>query len=423
MGLPVDADNERLDTAQQEWRSKATQAVLLVVVAVGLPLVILGIVGWSVELPLFGRLVCVSVWAVLLATLLLRKAHYRTRAIVLLIALYSLTVTQLVVGGLVGQGRVSLVLLPVLAMVLLGLRAGWAAFLFSILLMAATSILGATGVLAHLKTLQMTDVTPQYWTFQGLNLFVPLLTVMVLLTAFVRLQTRTMAAEQQTRRELEDEIATRRQCEAEIARVSEEERRKLGSELHDSLCQELAAALLNCSALENRVAPAKGGQGVSEMVRIRESIERAIGMAYDVARDLCPVGLEAAGLVPALQSLCRKTSGFRRMACELRADDNITVRDATCALQLYRIAGEALANAVKHSSGSRVVVHLTQQNGAIELIVKDDGNGLLRGDEKGMGRRIMDFRAKLVGGSLDIAGEPGLGTTVTCRIPKPEGAA
>lgn len=99
-------------------------------------------------------------------------------------------------------------------------------------------------------------------------------------------------------RRLEAETADRKCLEAEVARVSEAERRSLGSELHDGLCQNLTAALLNCTAFENRRA-VSGAPDTAEVARIREAIEESIDTAYDVARGLCPVDLEPEGLVPA----------------------------------------------------------------------------------------------------------------------------
>lgn len=205
-------------------------------------------------------------------------------------------------------------------------------------------------------------------------------------------------------------------------RISEAERLRLGSELHDGLCQNLTAALLNCTALENRRAAA-GAPDVRDLTRIREEIEASIDTAYDVARGLCPVDLGPEGLAPALERLCQMAGERCGLTCELHADEPLTIDDPVRALQLYRIAGEALTNAAKHAECSRVVVRLVRQSGNLVLTVTDDGKGIARDAGEGLGRRIMAYRASLIGGSLTISGVPGQGTTVACRMPSLRGEA
>ena len=407
------------DAAQSAWREKATQAVLMVVAIAGLPLLVLGVSEIFVALPLGARLVALAVYAAVLAMLFMRRAPYRLRATGLVSALYVLTAAQLIVSGLIGHGRLGLVLLPVLAMVLLGLRAGWIAFAVSALMMATAAALAGTGVFPYWQTVQASDITIRFWTFQGINLLVPLLTIMILLTQFLRLQTQTMAAERQTRRKLEDEVATRRQCEAVITRVGEEERRKLGSELHDGLCQQLTAALLNCTALERQLvlrdAPESALAG-----RLRAILEGAIGTSYTVSKGLCPVDLSPEGLVSALERLARQTRDTSGVSCDVRSEGPVTVRNPQTALHLFRIAQEAVANAVKHACCRVVRIDLHAGDDAIVLRVQDDGIGqesAVNAPIGGMGIRLMAHRAETLGGTLTIEPPAAGGTLVTCRIP------
>jgi len=419
------SDEAEIDSAQQAWRAKATQAVLWVVAIVGLPLLLLAVSNVFVELPFGGRLVALGVYVVLLAVLFMRRTPYRVRATVLLSALYALSATQLAVGGLAGQGRIGLVLFPVLAMVLLGLRAGWIAFAVSALMMAVSVALSWAGMFAHGQAIPTGDFLPRYWTFQGVTLLMPLLVVMILLTQFLKLQNLIMTTERQTRRKLENEIATRRQCEAEIARVGEDERRRLGSDLHDGLCQQLTAALLNCTAAENQLA-AKNLPEAGLIGQLRSILEGAIGMSYDVSKGLCPVELDPEGLTAALERLARQTQTSAGVPCRLRSEGAVAVRNPQAALNLFRIAQEAVANAVKHAHCRAIEIDLQATADALVLRVRDDGVGQDASPNStigGMGLRLMAHRAETLGGVLTVEPAAGGGTAVICRIPaKNEGA-
>ena len=401
------------------WRDKATQALLLVFVAVGLPLVVLVITGAVVVLPLFVRIVAGAVWGVLLFTLVFRRVHYRCRVIILLAALYVLTAAQLAAGGLAGQGRVSLILVPVLAIILLGLRAGWLAFSGGALLMATAAVLAVTGVLEKWGTAIERGDTLREWAFQSINLLAALFLVMVLLTAFVRLQRKTTWTEREVRLRLEQEIATRRQCEIEIDRVGEEERRRLGSELHDGLCQELTAALLQCTTVENRLA-AQCFPEAGQISQLRSMIEAAIGTSYDVSKGLCPVDLDPEGLVCALERLAEQTQEMAGIECRVRSERSIIVRSQEEALHLFRIAQEAVRNAVRHARCRSILIELQASPASLTLCVRDDGAGCepqVSDPLGGMGIRLMAYRAEAMGGTLTVGQPADGGTVVTCRLP------
>ncbi len=331
-------------------------------------------------------------------------------------------VIQLAVTQLAGDGRLSLLVLPLLAVILDGPRTGWWMAGLISLLFVAVALLVESPMLTELVEVEGVAAQPEFWFLQGLRFGGSILVLMILLTQFHALQRRTMIAERIALRKVEEETADRKRLETKVARISEAERRNLGSELHAGLCQNLTAALLNCTALENRQT-ASGATEAAEVTRIREEIEQSIDMAYDVARGLCPVDLEPEDLIPALEDLCRTAREHRGIACELQANARVSVCDPNCALQLYRIASEALTNAAKHAACTRVVIRLISRPGELELSVTDDGKGIASDAGEGLGRRIMAYRAGLMGGSLEISGAPGKGTTVLCRVPHAMGAA
>lgn len=415
------ATASEVDGLLATWRAKAIAIVSVVASVAALPALAFVVSGRIFQLSGGLRVLCVLLYAAVAITALRPGWPYPWRAGVLLGVLAALGVIQLAVTQLAGDGKVSLLVLPLFAVILIGPRAGWRMVVLSSLLFMAIAWLAHTQRLPGLTAVEGLTSQPDFWWLQGLRLTTHMVVLTLLLTQFHALQQRTMIAERAALRKLEAETADRKRLEAEVARVSEVERRNLGSELHDGLCQSLTAALLNCTALENRQSTA-GSSDAGAVARIREVIGKSIDTAYDVARGLCPVDVDGEGLVIALKELCHAVQR-RGIACALRTEGDVTVADPDRALQLYRIAGEALANAVKHADARRIVVRLVRESGWMELSVADDGKGIPPDAGGGLGRRIMAYRAGLIGGTLTVSGAPGRGATVTCRIPDAGGAA
>jgi len=410
-----------VDGLLNAWRSKATSRVLVVASVVLLPVLLAVLSGRFCHFALPVRIVCVLLFLALVSAALRPQWNLKWRASVLLGTLAIASALQLVVTQLSGSGRLSLLALPIFALILLGPRVGWLMVILSIALYTSIVFLGQAELLV-LWNVADTDTSLFFWIFQGLRLSSVLLIMMALLTRFHNLQRRTMIAELTALRKLETETADRLRLETEITRVSERERLKLGSELHDGLCQHLTAALLNCTALENK-RDKKGSESVTEITGIRESIEESIDMAYDVACGLCLLDMAADALIPALERLCRSVSDRQGISCRIQTDGDVTVDNPEYALHLYRIIAEAVANAVKHAQCSQILIRITQKMTGVMLSVSDNGRGIFETikDRKGLGRRIMAHRAELMGGALSVSTEPGCGTTVTCRLPDAEG--
>lgn len=411
-----------VDGLLDAWRAKAVRMVLAAACILGLPALAAVLSGRVFHLSVWLRVVCILLYLAAAAAALRPRWPIRARAIILLGVLAAFGVIQLAVTQLAGDGKQSLTMLPLLAVILIGPRAGWWMVALGGLLFAAVALLIHGPMAPEPVAMAAFAVPPKFWLLQGMRLMGHMVVLTILLTQFQALQRRTMIAERKALRKLEAETEDRKRLEAEVARVSEAERRNLGSELHDGLCQNLTAALLNCTAMENRHA-ASGAPEAAAVALIRREIETSIDMAYDVAHGLCPVGLEPAGLAPALEGLCQAARSRWRLACALHVDAHAETMDPDCALQLYRIAGEALANAAKHAECTRVDIRLVRRPGEIELTVSDNGKGLSGETGGGLGRRIMAYRAGLVGGALTISGPPGEGVTVTCRVPDRGGAS
>jgi signal transduction histidine kinase len=132
--------------------------------------------------------------------------------------------------------------------------------------------------------------------------------------------------------------------------------------------------------------------------------------------------LEAEGLVPALEELARATRERFQIGCRVTSKKPVVVENRLTATHLYRIAQEAVTNAVKHSQARKVAIRLRDRAGGLELSVEDDGAGLPAAkpkEAKGLGLHIMDYRARSIGGTLRLAPGSRGGTKVSCCVPRP----
>jgi PAS domain S-box-containing protein len=219
--------------------------------------------------------------------------------------------------------------------------------------------------------------------------------------------------------ELQEEMDERRRLEAEVARASEREQLRLGHELHDGLGQQLTGIGFLLAALHEQlkdVSPAAAGQ----TLRLQGLIERSIEQTQHLAKGFYPVELEEFGLPRTLKGLARATTRSYRVPCRVRADGSAAGGlTGSVAIQLFRIAQEAVHNAVKHAKPRRITLYLATRDGLVTLTVKDDGVGLPPDGEatSGMGLRIMRFRAQMIGGRLDVRGGRRGGVVVTCSVP------
>jgi len=227
-----------------------------------------------------------------------------------------------------------------------------------------------------------------------------------------RVQVRTLA--------LTEEIAERERLEREILDVGERERRRIGRDLHDSLGQLLTGTALAGQVLKEKLA----GRSMSEAAdasRIITLVEEAIEQTRRFSRGLDPVEIEGGGLGQGLRELAATTSALSSTRCEYQEDAPATIRDSVTATHLYRIAQEAITNAIKHGHAHNIVVRLEGRSGRVCLTVHDDGVGMPAGGGRGqgMGLRIMAHRAQVMGGSFELRAWPSSGTTVTCEVPNP----
>jgi signal transduction histidine kinase len=216
---------------------------------------------------------------------------------------------------------------------------------------------------------------------------------------------------------LRQEIAARERLEKEVTEVTERERRRIGHDLHDTLCQHLTATSLSLQVLSGKLAEASLPQAKDADQGV-QLVEEAIDLTRKIAKGLFPLELEGEGLAGALLELCRNTADHNHIKCQFTGRRLMPTLDSTTAMHLYRIAQEAVTNAVKHGHVSHITVEISDTNGALNLSVKDDGIGLAEKPPKhrGLGLRIMASRAGMIGGTFSVMNNAKGGTTVTCKL-------
>ncbi len=422
-----DTEYSAVGAALGEWRRRAADALIAASAVVYLPAVALLFAGlgpavpWPVQVTMFG-----TYGTIVSCVVLRRGVDYRIRAWLFMIA----GCMAMVVGSIaVPQGpfvRALPVVLPMITMVLFGARAGRAAtvagvvvILFAPLLHGMPALVGVI-VPAHGEVLMPPGVM---WT-QSAVLTGLLVAPMILLDRFHRFLLQSLAdlereadGRRDAYRHLEREMAERRRLEREVARAGDEERRCLGHEIHDGVCQQLTGALLRSEAMARRV-----GRGempsAADFAALSSLLEETIDEAHGVARGLCPLGADAGALEAALRTLVRRTGEVSGIACTFEAVGDVGVADAVTAQHLYRIAQEAASNAMRHAHAGRISVVLRRDAAGLLLEVEDDGVGPpAEISAEGMGLRTMACRAGVLEGEFAIMPGRAGGTRVFCRVP------
>ena len=245
------------------------------------------------------------------------------------------------------------------------------------------------------------------------------LIVVWLLIRWKKLREALEAKVEDRTQDLIAEIAARRKLEEEILNISEREQRRIGYDLHDVLCQHLAATALAGKVLEERMAAgsAVAGREASHVVRM---IEKGMTIARDLARGLSPIPTGSGNVTSALEELAARTSEHFRVDCTMKSDDPELAFDPSRASHLYRIAQEAVSNAIRHGKAKAITLTLSVIGERGLLSIEDDGAGMRTEEPEqagGLGLLIMKSRAEILGGHLDIHMESGQGITIICSFP------
>jgi signal transduction histidine kinase len=216
-----------------------------------------------------------------------------------------------------------------------------------------------------------------------------------------------------------ERLAHNLRLEQQVLEIGDEERRRVGHDLHDGLGQHLTGISLLAEAIAQQF---KSGHApnLANVERITQLVNEAVRITRDLAKSLSPMTLERDGIVPAIEELADTTSALAGIECTCKLDGGDLPLDRTRALHLFRIVQEAVSNGVRHGRARHVNIELRRTRNNIEVVVTDDGTGLSRKTtaNPGLGLKIMEYRSRMLGASLTVerASAAG-GTIVTCACP------
>jgi PAS domain S-box-containing protein len=214
------------------------------------------------------------------------------------------------------------------------------------------------------------------------------------------------------------DITERKRLEKAILEISADEQRRIGQDLHDGLGQQLTGIAFMSKVQERKLAE-KGLAEAAEAARIVKLVNEAIHKTRELAHGLLPVISDAHGLMSALKSWAAEVEDLFKISCCLRVDEPVLIHDTNMSTHLYRIAQEAVNNAIKHGQAKNIVIGLSAGDEYGILRIENDGSSMPEPsiNGSGMGMQIMHYRARMIGGSLKVESGRVRGITITCQFP------
>jgi len=211
--------------------------------------------------------------------------------------------------------------------------------------------------------------------------------------------------------------AENKQLQRDLLHVIEMEQKRIGQDLHDSLGQQLLAISFLCNVLKKKLAAGTAPE-VNEVSHIEDLLGEAKLNVRKLTRGLYAGDLESRGLGPCIKDMTDHMRETSSIACVFEGDDSLNLQDRSKSENLFRLAQEALNNAVRHSLAKKIVVSLQKEGTTLTLSVRDNGTGFVHGaaKDKGLGLRSMRYRANVIGGLFEIAANPEGGTVVSCSV-------
>jgi two-component system, NarL family, sensor histidine kinase UhpB len=209
----------------------------------------------------------------------------------------------------------------------------------------------------------------------------------------------------------------RKRLEEEILQIGEREQRRMGQDLHDGICQHLTGIELKSQSLAD-ILEKKSKPQAAQAEAIAGHVREVLSQVRSLARGLSPFILEAEGLTSALRELAAGTEKLFGVKCNFGSDAAVSISDQAVATHLYRIAQEAVTNAIKHGKAGAVEISLTNTDGKTLLSVSDNGIGFkpAAATGVGMGLRTMQYRAGIIGAALLVQAQAKGGTRVICFL-------
>lgn len=214
-------------------------------------------------------------------------------------------------------------------------------------------------------------------------------------------------------------LEERRQLEHDIVEVSEYEQQRIGQDLHDGICQQLAA--IGCAQrLLAEDLQAQNNPFADDALLIEESIRNAVLDTRNLARGIFPVHVDRSGLSVSLAELAQMTTRLTGVDISVHEKAEVHVTDPDVSMHLYRIAQEAVANAIRHGAATQITLTIENDADMLLLRIVDNGCGIKTREgsgKEGMGLRTMRYRAEGMGAQLQIDSPLGGGTIISCTLP------
>lgn len=217
---------------------------------------------------------------------------------------------------------------------------------------------------------------------------------------------------------LENVIEERKRLENELLEIAENERRRIGFDLHDDLGQKLTGMALMMKGLERKLAN-EGHACVEDAGRIHSLMDDIIRHTHNLARQFSSLDVKGDDLPTVLEGLAASVTKLFETDCAFALKDRPPALPQHTTIQLYKIAQEAVSNAVKHGKASRVAISLESKDGHLVLTIDNDGLpfSVPSGKSSRMGLRIMRYRANTIGATLEVKAQGKSGTVVSCSLP------
>jgi PAS domain S-box-containing protein len=214
------------------------------------------------------------------------------------------------------------------------------------------------------------------------------------------------------------DMTERKHMEKTILDISAREQRRIGQDLHDGLGQHLTGIAFMTKVQEQKLME-KGLAEAGDATKIVNLVNEAINKTRELARGLLPVLSDSHGLMSALQRWAGEVEDLFGVSCRFQCLTPVLIHDDAVATHLYYIAREAVNNAIKHGQPRYIVIRLAADKNQGALTIQDDGCGIgiAAPGNKGMGLHLMNYRARIIGGSLEVQRVASGGTAVACLFP------
>lgn len=213
-------------------------------------------------------------------------------------------------------------------------------------------------------------------------------------------------------------LLERRQLEEDLVAVSEREQQRIGQDLHDGLCQHLASIGLAARFLADDLH-SQASSSAEDAELIQQSIEQAVAEARGLAHGIFPVHIGGHGFAAAITEMASSTSRLTGVHIVVNEPGDVQISPPEDAMHLYRIAQEAVANAVRHSGAKTIKINLERTADKLVMTIADDGMGFPEKFRKtnGMGMRTMRYRAQMIGAKVALSAPGTCGATLRCEVP------